>query len=423
MSTGARRFILLGLFLLIVPAAVRHVLLWPIGPNQRLDSLPWVYGLDKAQPFLVLIGFVLLVLGMYRLFRRGGGLLTVVGVLIAGVLPMAVYYGMDRTAARTIFEPLFEPAFAQGVSDELPGETLILGLRLGDEVRAYPIRLLAYHHQVTDEVDGRPLLVTYCSRCRTGKIFDARLDGNVIGMELVGAIYDNSVYRDVDSGSYWFQANGKFVTGSLEGRALTELRTDQMTLEKWLQLYPDSLVMQPDSRHEVGYGRFGFASWDKKRNLPDIAAEWQWVLGVLPSGEIGGEAKGYAWTYLAGERLIQDEVDGVPVAVLLSTDGVSHRVWDRRFDDRVLNLAVQDDSDELVDTESGLVIGFDGVVRAVPVVEEPVDGADAESEPVTEDTEADSPALGSLEPVMSTVEFRHSFERFMEGKVADGPSP
>ena len=63
---------------------------------------------------------------------------------------------------RTPFVPLDQPAFlAAGEAGYLPNEDLVLGLEWMGEARAYPIRMLTYHHIVNDNVAGRPLLVTY----------------------------------------------------------------------------------------------------------------------------------------------------------------------------------------------------------------------------------------------------------------------
>ena len=58
--------------------------------------------------------------------------------------------------------PLDQPAFlTDGESNYLPDDDLVLGLESGGEARAYPIRMLTYHHIVNDVVAGSPVLVTY----------------------------------------------------------------------------------------------------------------------------------------------------------------------------------------------------------------------------------------------------------------------
>ncbi len=58
--------------------------------------------------------------------------------------------------------PLDDPSFLTvGEAGHLGDEELVLGVEWAGEVRAYPVRMLRYHHVVNDTVGGEPLLVTY----------------------------------------------------------------------------------------------------------------------------------------------------------------------------------------------------------------------------------------------------------------------
>ncbi|MCH7738307.1 MAG: DUF3179 domain-containing protein [Chloroflexi bacterium] len=60
------------------------------------------------------------------------------------------------------FVPLDDPVFLAADATEYFGdEELVLGVEFAGEVRAYPVRMLRYHHIVNDTVGGKPLLVTY----------------------------------------------------------------------------------------------------------------------------------------------------------------------------------------------------------------------------------------------------------------------
>ena len=60
------------------------------------------------------------------------------------------------------FVPLDNPSFlAAHEAAYLGDDDLVLGVEWGGEVRAYPVRMLRFHHIVNDTVDGEPLLVTY----------------------------------------------------------------------------------------------------------------------------------------------------------------------------------------------------------------------------------------------------------------------
>ena len=43
----------------------------------------------------------------------------------------------------------------------LPDDDLVLGLYWQGSARAYPVRMIKYHHIVNDTVAGRPVLITY----------------------------------------------------------------------------------------------------------------------------------------------------------------------------------------------------------------------------------------------------------------------
>ena len=60
------------------------------------------------------------------------------------------------------FVPLDDPTFLAAHETEYFGdEELVLGVEFAGEARAYPVRMLRYHHIVNDTVRGEPLLVTY----------------------------------------------------------------------------------------------------------------------------------------------------------------------------------------------------------------------------------------------------------------------
>ena len=60
------------------------------------------------------------------------------------------------------FVPLDEPTFLFAhETDYFGDEELVLGIDFAGEIRAYPVRMIRYHHIVNDMVGGEPLLVTY----------------------------------------------------------------------------------------------------------------------------------------------------------------------------------------------------------------------------------------------------------------------
>ena len=71
----------------------------------------------------------------------------------------AQFAGRSR---RSRFVPLDDPAFVPvDQAGYFNDDELVLGAEWAGEVRAYPVRMLRYHHIVNDTVAENPLLVTY----------------------------------------------------------------------------------------------------------------------------------------------------------------------------------------------------------------------------------------------------------------------
>ena len=384
----------LGLAVALGPTLLLFYLTWPLPGSQELESIRWAYNLGQVTPWTEVLGLLGTSVGLVGIVRQRQARRTLVWVGLISLLALGAYGMTVRFAAPQMFAPASEVRFARGTSEALPPETLVMGITSGTAAKAYPIRLLAYHHRVDDELAGEPIWVTYCVMCRTGKIFRPIVDGRRLDFDLVGAIRYNSVYRDRETGSYWYQANGRAVAGPLAGSLLPELRSDQMTLRNWLQLYPDSEVLQPDPASAAGYRLFSFDKIDEVRSKDDSPIGWQWVVAVVH----GAAARGYPWAELAAVRLIQDQLGELPLAIQLHSDGISQRVWDRRLDGRVLHLELVPETDNLFDAATGSTFGFDGVA---------VDG---------------ELAGRRLQLVPASVEYRHSFETFSSADIYQPPA-
>jgi hypothetical protein len=115
------------------------------------------------------------------------------------------------------------------------------------EARAYPLMFIGYHHQVHDSVGGKDVLVTYCTVCRSGRVFSPLVDGTRERFRLVGMDSFNAMFEDETHGSWWRQATGAAVTGPRKGIRLVAIPSRQLTLREWLASHPASLVMQADA--------------------------------------------------------------------------------------------------------------------------------------------------------------------------------
>jgi len=130
---------------------------------------------------------------------------------------------------------------------------LVIGIVNNGEAKAYPIRFLGYHHQVQDTIGGMPIMVTYCTVCRTGRVYQPLVNGKPEQFRLVGMDHFNAMFEDATTKSWWRQVTGEAIIGKLKGQQLPEFFSTQTSLSEWLRLNTNSLIMQPDPAFEKEY--------------------------------------------------------------------------------------------------------------------------------------------------------------------------
>jgi hypothetical protein len=182
---------------------------------------------------------------------------------------------------------------------------------------------------VPDTVGGKPLIVTYCSVCRTGRVFEPVVNGKQEKFRLVGMDHFNAMFEDASTGSWWRQVNGEAIAGKCKSQFLPEYPSQQLTVEKWFELYPDGKVMQSDESFMHVYdslARFeqGLSTGDLTRTDSIPWNDKSWVVGI----ETHGLSKAYAWNDLKSSRMIQDTLGDVSIFIVLSEDEQSFAAFE-----------------------------------------------------------------------------------------------
>jgi hypothetical protein len=322
-----RKLFWLGLLGLLLFELLRVWLIMPMPGSQRMDSLGLAYALHAWRLPLRLLFGAMIGAGLGAAFRaRRRWLSALAMVVVAG----AVGFINGQLVAEKMFRQPAQLAFVPRAQSALGDDALVLGLEHGGEAHAWPIRYLVYHHQVQDTVGGQPVLATYCSVCRTGRVFEPLVQGRPETFRLVGMDHFNAMLEDTGTRSWWRQATGEAVAGPLRGARLPELDGAQMTLGTWTALHPGTLVMQPDpaaadqydpeARFERGASRSELTGTD-----PESWHDKSWVVGV----ELGGASKAWDWNALKQARVLNDVVGGRPLVLALAPDGQSFAAFER----------------------------------------------------------------------------------------------
>jgi hypothetical protein len=182
-------------------------------------------------------------------------------------------------------------------------------------------------------VGGKLILVTYCTVCRTGRVFEPKVNGKKEKFRLVGMDHFNAMLEDETTKSWWRQATGEAITGKLKGQKLPEVFSTQTSLAEWLRLNPASLIMQADPAFIKSYdSTMKFESGASRSKLTGTdSLSWKdksWVVGI----KVGKERKAYDWNQLMKERIIHDKIENTSLVLVLATDNKSFFAFERIAD-------------------------------------------------------------------------------------------
>ncbi len=316
-----KKYFYVGIIGLILFEIAKVYFIMPMPGSQRMNSIDLAYFLHSWRWTFRIVFMLLIVLGSPSVFQtKKKWLPTLMILLVAGV----AYAANFEMAADTMFYQPKTLLLKNAVSNRVDKERLVIGVEENGEAKAYPIQYIGYHHQVQDQLNGRPIIVTYCTVCRTGRVFEPVVNDQPDVFRLVGMDHFNAMFEDGKTHSWWRQANGEAIAGPSKGQTLPEINSTQTSLGEWLKLHPNSQIMQPDPEFQMKYDSMSkYESGKGKSTLTKTdSLSWKeksWVVGI----QIGKESKAFDWNRLKKERVINSEVGNTPVALVLASDDKS----------------------------------------------------------------------------------------------------
>lgn len=306
----------------------------PMPGSQRMDTIDIAYFLYSYRwAFRIAFGLMILAGGISAFNVRKKWI-----PLTALVPALAIVYcfNFKMTADHMFLQPQ-TLTFNARSENTLSDSSLVIAVADNLEAKAYPIRYIQYHHQVRDSLAGRPLMVTYCNVCRTGRVFEPSVNGKSEKFRLVGMDHFNAMFEDETTKSWWRQATGEAITGSLKGNVLPEVQSHQLTLGEFFTLYPFGKVMDAEDVSNDSYDTLGrFEKGKSKGPLTRTdSLSWKeksWVLGV----EVNGKHKAYDWMEIKQLKLLNDEVGEMPIVIAIAADGQSFVAFANESNERFI---------------------------------------------------------------------------------------
>jgi len=327
MNQMYRKLFYSGIILLSIFEVLNVFFIMPMPGSQQIKSINFAYFLYSHRwIFRVLSGFMIAAgsISAFSIKKK-----WIPSLCLLAAIAITYLFNFQMTAERMFRQP-GKLIFKTATENRLNLNSIVIGVENEGQVKGYPIQFLVYHHQIQDTVGRKPLIVTYCSVCRTGRVYEPVVKGHPEKFRLVGMDHYNAMFEDETTKSWWRQVSGEAITGPMKGEALKEVESMQLTVKKLFEIYPEALIMQEDDasklkydslrKFEQGYSKGSLTrtdsiSWNKK----------SWVIGIT----IDSLSKVYDWNRLKEKHIINDFIGHRPIFIVLSTDEKSFSAFER----------------------------------------------------------------------------------------------
>ena len=356
-----RSLLIFGFVLLFAVEILRVYFIMPFPGSQKANTIVYAYWLNNNIVWLRILGLLLIAYPLYYTLTHGKRWTRVLPLLPLAIYAVVFYFFNFRFEADKMFYQPTYLSFKSVDNNKATPDQLVIGVVINGEAKAYPIQVIGYHHQVRDSIGNTPIMVTYCTVCRTGRVYSPEVNGKLEKFRLVGMDHFNAMFEDATTKSWWMQATGVAITGPLKGTALKVIPSQQVTWASWVRDHPRSLLMDPDTSFQKQYD--DLAQYDKGNIKSSLekrdSGSWKfksWVIGVAHAGV----AKAYDWNELVNKGMIQDSISNLSLVIVLEKDTASFHVWNRSFNGETLSFQRPDRSDSLMDVNTHSVWNMNG---------------------------------------------------------------
>ncbi|MBX9688636.1 MAG: DUF3179 domain-containing protein [Candidatus Obscuribacterales bacterium] len=259
----------------------------------------------------------------------------------------AVILNDDFLDCRGQFEALSDPKIVQANSlKQVDDDEEVLGITIGDEHRAYPLRFINWHHIVNDRMNGKSFAITYCMICNTGVAYESEVGNERLQFDVFGLYRGVLAMYSLDKNgkmTIWTHLDGEAVAGSRKGERLNAISVLNTSFGEWKKMYPNTTVPDWHTGYEELYKAsmrtgelrippFFFNTFknheDKRLALNEI------VLGL----RLKSMQRAYPYKTLARIGAVNELLDDLPVTVLYAANSKTAAAYDARLGNKILRF-------------------------------------------------------------------------------------
>ncbi len=150
----------------------------------------------------------------------------------------------------------------------LSDNDLVIGIKSGTVIKAYPHPILDWHEIVNDEVNGKLIGLTYCPLTGSAIAWNrvGQLSNTSFGVS--GLLYNsNLIPYDRKTRSNWSQMKLQCVNGDLIGQEVQTSKIIETTYKTWREMYPSSKLLSTNTGFGRQYGNYPYGDYRTNNDL------------------------------------------------------------------------------------------------------------------------------------------------------------
>jgi len=273
---------------------------------------------------------------------------------------------------------LENPTFiSESEATYLDDENLVIGYKVGTDIRAYPHAILDWHEIINDDVQGEAVAITYCPLTGTGIGWSRIVAGETTTFGVSGLLYNsNLIPYDRATDSDWSQMLLESISGTRSNQSIETFPVVETTWATWKKMYPTTKVVSDNTGHSRNYSRYPYGDYrtDQEQLLFPITNYdtrlpfKQRVHGVI----VNGTAKVYPVSDFSNSavEIITDEFEGSQLLIVGHSAENFVTSFQLAVDDNNTYTAVQDQLPVIFEDALGNQYDVFGEVVSGPAVGE-----------------------------------------------------
>lgn len=163
-------------------------------------------------------------------------------------------------------------------------------------------------------------------------MWSREVDGLRLTFHLAGINNQNFLMRDEETGTFWQQISGLAVSGPLQGRQLTLVHSDELTLATWKAEEPAGTILQDAPKYSAEYSS---KDWDVRMKRAPVVIDFpehglkarDLMLGI----QAFGASRAFLYDDVVKARVVKDRVGSEPVLLVVGPDNQSVRAFRNRI--------------------------------------------------------------------------------------------